>query len=454
MGKNRPSGLTEHWFEETSMMLNRREFMAGAAASAGVMILPSRVFGANERVNLVFVGAGGKGRHAIRSLEHNEMVNMVGFADVDDARAAEAYKTHPDVPHFKDFRVMLDKLGKQVDGVVVSTPDHTHHYIAACCMKAGKHVYVEKPLAHNVAEVRELMALEKKTGLACQMGNQGHCGGGLTMLDAWVRSGFLGTVNDVHAWCNAKWSFPDVRPEAQPVPETLDWDKWLGPAAPVPYSRRYCPGSWRGWFEFGNGALGDWFCHNADAPYTALDLDCPRLVEVESTGPKELSFPESAKLTFTFPATAERGEVRLNWYQGKDFPAPRPAELEEGRQMGNSGGGTLIVGSKASALTGSHAGTPRIVPKTKMREMAAGRPKPDLRRSNCWNNWLLSIKGEETCRSNFAYAGRLTETMQFGNIALHVNRNLKIDPETRMVTGDEEAARMISHPAPREAWRI
>jgi predicted dehydrogenase len=436
------------------MTLNRREFITSAAIGAGALLFTSRAFAANERINIAFVGAGGKGWHAIKSLAANDRVNYVAFADVDDARATQAYEAYPDVPHFKDFRVMLDQLGNQIDGVIISTPDHTHHYIAKTCMLAGKHVYVEKPLAHNIAEVRDLMALEKKTGLACQMGNQGHSNGGIVMLDAWVRSGALGTVADVHAWSNSKWSFPDVRPVEQPVPAGLDWEQWLGPAAYVPYSGRYCPASWRGWFEFGGGALGDWFCHNADAPYTALDLDCPRLVEVESTGPSKLSFPESAKLTFTFPATAARGEVRLHWHQGKEYELERPAELSEERQLGSSGGGTLVIGSKATVMTGSHAGTPRIIPETKMQEMARDMPKPNLRRSNHWDNWLLAIRGEETCRSNFAYGGRLTETMLLGNIALHLNRNLQIDPETRTILGDEEATRMISHPVAREAWKI
>ncbi len=433
--------------------ISRRNWLkVSALAGLGAGVVPSRVFGANERLNIAFVGAGGKGWHAIQSLANNGMVNMVAFADVDQARASTAYKAHPDVPQFQDFRAMLDELGKEIDGVIISTPDHTHHYIARWCLKAGKPVYLEKPLTHNIAEARDLMALEQETGLACQMGNQGHSGGGILMLDAWVRAGALGTVQDVHAWCVPNWSFDDVRPASEPVPATLDWDQWLGAAAHVPYSSKYCPGRWRGWHAFGGGALGDWACHNMDAPYTALDLDCPRLIEVESTGPSTLSFPDSAKLTFTFPAAAERGEVRVHWYQGKAYLPPRPTELEEGRRMGNKGGGTLVVGSKATALTDSHAGVPRIIPETKMQEMARGMPRPNVRRSSHWDNWLLAIKGSEKTRSSFAYGGRLTETMHFGNIALHVNRNLTIDPATRTIVGDDEATKLMSWPPPRKGW--
>ncbi len=416
-------------------------------------MLPRRVFGANERINVAFIGVGGRGVAAIRSLQHHKEVNIAAFTDVDEMRASETYKSFPTVPRFIDFRVMLDKLGRQIDAVVVATPDHTHHIAAKCCLSAGKHIYVEKPLAHSIAEVRDLMALEAKTGLACQMGNQGHSGGGILMLGAWVKAGVFGEVKDVHAWSTAKWSLDDARPPTGKVPASLDWDKWLGPAAAVPYSSVYLPSKWRGWFEFGTGALGDWACHNMDAPYDVFGFDCPSKVEIESTGPKRLSFPVSVKLTYTFPATSDRGEMRLHWYQGPVYQPQRPPELEPDRQLGGDGGGTLIVGSKATAVMGSHAGTPRIVPESKMSELAASIPKPDVKRSGHLDNWMLAVRGQEKCRSNFAYAGRLTETMHFGNIAMHVNRTLRIDPKTRAILGDDEAAALMTSPKPRDGWK-
>ena len=437
------------------MMENSRRtvLQAGAVASAGLGLLPGNVLGVNGRLNIAFIGAGGKGWHAIRCLTGNAKANFVAFADVDEARVGAARAAHPAVPFYADFRTMLDKH-REIDGVIISTPDHTHHYIARYCMKAGKHVYLEKPLAHNIAEVRDLMALEKKTGLACQMGNQGHSSGGILLLDEWIKAGVLGEVREIHAWCGPNWTRPDQRPPAEPVPETLDWDKWLGPAAEVPYSSQYLPAKWRSWYEFGCGSLGDWFCHNADAPYYALGLDCPSLVEIESTGPKELSFPESAKVTFSFPAVNGRGELQMNWYQGPAFKPPRPAELEEGRELGNKGGGTIIVGSKATVMMPSHAGTPQFLPYAKHREMAPKLPRPNLKRSSHWNNWLLAIRGEEQSRSSFAYGGRLTETMHFANIALHLNRSLKIDSKRRAIIGDDEATALMSWPAPRDEWRV
>lgn len=434
-------------------MITRRNFLTKSAiAFAGIQFLPRTVFGANERLNIAFIGAGGKGWHAIQSLQHNDGVNFIAFADVDERHVTEARKANPAVPFYRDFRVMLDKHGKNIDGIIVSTPDHTHHYCAKTCLLAGKPVYLEKPLAHNIAEVRDLMALEKKTGLACQMGNQGHSGGGIPMLDAWLKAGVLGEVNEAHAWQNIVWSNPDNLPVGEAVPKNLNWDQWLGPAAEVPYSAKYLPAKWRGWFAFGNGTLGDWFCHNADAPYQAWDLDCPRRVEIESSGPNKLSFPTSAKITFTFPANRTRGEFKLHWYHGKKDTGPRPPELEAENPVPD--GGTLIRGSKATALMGTHAGTPRVIPEIKMREIVKTLPKVNIKRSNHWDNWLLAIKGRETCRSNFAYAGRLTETMHFANLALHVNRNLTIEPQTRTITGDAAATALMAAPESRVGWSI
>ena len=436
------------------MKVSRRSWLkVSTATGAGLLFLPSRVFGANERINVAFAGVGGRGASAVNNMRKRKDVNMVAFADVDQFRAAPSFKVNPDIPRYKDFRVMLNKHKDEIDAVAISTPDHTHHCIATSCMKAGKHVYVEKPLAHNIAEVRDLMRLEKKMGLACQMGNQGHSGGGIVMLDGWLKAGVLGDIKEVHAWVNSSKYTDDVRPPAEPVVEGLDWDQWLGPAAEVPFSSKYVRGRWRNWFDFGTGSLGDWFCHNADAPYMALRLDCPKLVEVESSGPAKISFPESARITFTFDRP-EGGEIKLFWYQGQKFKPPRPPEMEKDKKMGNRAGGTMIVGAKATAITALHAGTPQIVPFEKHRDMQATLPKPSLRRSSHWDNWLRAIRGEEKTRSNFEYSGRLTETMHYGNIALHLNRTIKIDPKKREIIGDTEASKLMDWPSPRKGWGV
>jgi predicted dehydrogenase len=321
-------------------------------------------------------------------------------------------------------------------------------------MLAGKPVYLEKPLTHSIAEARDLMALEKQSGLACQMGNQGHSGGGILMLEEWVKAGVLGEVTEAHAWAGPQWSHDQPRPTGVPVPAGLDWNQWVGPAAMVPYSPVYMPAIWRGWFEFGCGTLGDWACHNMDAPYHVWGLDCPSRIEIESSGPSLLSFPKTVHVTFTFtfPATAVRGEFKVHWYHGENHAMKRPPELEAERK--HPDGGTLIRGSKATVLMGTHAGPPRVIPELKMSELAPSLPKVNLKRSNHWDNWLLAIKGQESCRSSFAYGGRLTETMHFANIALHVNRNLTIDPVTRSIVGDAEAAALMQGPAAREGWKV
>lgn len=434
-------------------MPNRRHFLTqSAAVFTGIQFLPRSVLGANEKLNIGFVGAGGKGWHAIQSLLENPLVNHAAFADVDEKRAIQSRQAKPEVPFYSDFRKMLDRHEKELDGIIISTPDHTHHFNAKTCLLAGKPVYVEKPLAHSIAETRDLMALEKKTGLACQMGNQGHSGGGIVMLEEWAKAGIMGEVNEAYAWAGPKWSVPDERPAAAAVPAGLDWDQWLGPAAKVPYSPKYHPGAWRAWFEFGSGTLGDWACHNMDAPFHVWALDCPSKVEVESSGPSKLSFPKTVRVTFTFPATAARGEFKLHWFHGENHAMPRPPELEAERKFPE--GGTILRGSKATVLMGTHAGTPRVIPELKMREMASILPKVNLKRSDHWDNWLLAIKGQEKCRSSFAYGGRLTEAMLYGNIALHLNRSLTIDPVTRSILGDEEAAALMNGPTAREGWRI
>lgn len=447
---------------------NRRSFLKSSAlltvgAIVAPTILPAHSAGvsAYDKLNVAFIGAGGKGMHAINLLVNHPKINVVALADVNDQSADNAYKLLPNIPHFRDFRKMLDKLNKQIDGVIISTPDHTHHYIAKWCMKMGKHVYLEKPLAHSIHEVRDLMKMEKETGLVCQMGNQGHSGPGIKQLNEWIQKGFLGEVSEVHAWTNAGWNKVNAsRPEAQPVPETLDWDLWLNAAAEVPHNKAYYPAVWRGWNEFGSGALGDWACHNMDAPYFALGLDCPGKVEIESTGPSLLCFPESVKLTYTFKSGKYGNQVKFSWYQGPKFTPPRPAQLEEGRKMGNEGGGTLIVGTKSTVMMYSHATSPCFIPQSKQLEMVdlikvkIDPNAPKTYWNGHYDNWINACKGLEKPNSDFAYGGRLTETMLLGNIAIKTNRSLTIDPVTRKILNDPQALALMSNSSPRKGWEV
>ncbi len=458
-------------------MSTRRDFITKSTiALAGISILPSCTrkggFAASDRLNVAVVGVGGRGAIGVEALKNNPLSNLVAFADVDDKRALRTYEQFPDIPRYHDFRKMLDELDKQLDAVVIATPDHTHHYITKWCMNMGKHVYVEKPLAHSIYEVRDLMNLEKKTGLACQMGNQGHSGSGNFLINEWVKMGLLGDVGEVDAWTtHRESSYSDTEyPKGEPIPDTLDWDLWLGPAKLRPYNSRYLPGVWRHWFDFGNGMLGDMACHNMDAAYLALDLDCPKKIEIESTEPRILSFPESVKITFTFPSKITGKDVIVRWYHGPEYPPPRPKGLEIWEGMGGVHGGTILHGSKNPVKLENHAARPRFFPSRVMNDLEPQIKEsleklpdsiaPTHRESDHniatkyhYNNWLLACKGEETCNSNFAFSARLTETLLFANIALHLNSNLDIDPVKRTIIGNETASKMMN-PTPRKNWEI
>lgn len=443
---------------------NRRSFIRNSAiATVGAIVTPTIITSCkgktapSDTLNVAFIGAGGKGMHAIDVLKENALMNIIALADVDDRRVAKTYEMLPGVKHYRDFRKMLDKMGDQIDAVVISTPDHTHHYIAKYCMLEGKHVYLEKPLAHNIREVRELMELEKKTGLVCQMGNQGHSGNGIKQLNEWIEKGFLGEINEVHAWTLAGWNNADVlRPVEQDIPKGLDWDLWLGPATEVPYNKAYLPRIWRGWNEFGSGSLGDFACHNMDAPYTTLGLDCPDKIEIESTGASNLSFPLSAKITFSFPTCKYGNSVKLFWYQGKKYLPPKPKGLEPGEKIGSKMGGTVIVGSEATVVMASHASRPRFIPKAKHAELQTR--FSTYEDPGTWNghydNWLKACKGEAKISSSFYDGGRLTETMLWGNIALKTNTGFAINPQTKEIINNPEASALIGYPEPRKGWRI
>ncbi|MBK1880050.1 Gfo/Idh/MocA family protein [Pelagicoccus mobilis] len=440
--------------------MNRRNFISKTTAATALAaiqpfhILKGQIRGANERLNIAFIGAGGKGRHAIKSLEKNPLVNYAAFADVNDSHAAETYKEHPEVPRYRDFRVMLDKHDKEIDAVIISTPDHMHHYPAMICMQRGKHVYLEKPLAHSIQECRELAAMEKETGLACQMGNQGHSRQGIQLLQKWIDAGILGDVTEVVAWNPGGGTHNTKQPKPEPIPSTLDWDLWLGPTKCVPYSSIYCPATWRWWFDYGHGTLGDWACHNMDAPYLVLGLGLPSSVQVRTQGANTIGFPSEAEVVYQFPMKGRKEPLTFKWYSGTGFGPQRPSLLEAGRDLGHkSAGGTLIYGTDATVMMNSHASSTRIIPETRMQELARSLPRA-AKRSNHFQNFILACKGEEKTRSNFEYGARLTEVMHYGNIATHLNRDLKIDTQKGKILGDSKATKLMSSPKARKGWAV
>ena len=434
--------------------INRREFMGKAAGvMASFTILPRRVLGGpgyqapSETLNIAGIGVGGMGGVDIRSVESQ---NIVALCDVDWNRAAETFKRYPKAKKYRDFRVMLDKE-KSIDAVVVATPDHCHAVAALAAIKTGKHVYVEKPMAHSIHEVRTLTEAAREAGVATQMGNHGHATETMRLLKEWIDDGAIGIVQEVQAWTpHAVWPHGIPRPtDTPPVPETLSWDLWLGPAPQRPYHPAYLPVTWRGWWDFGTGALGDMGCHIFDMMYYVYGLTYPISVEASYSQfvPSGINwdkpfnnetYPRASLIHYYYKVGEKRPPMKLTWYDGGLMPE-RPVELEPGRRMGNQFGGMLFIGDKGKIICGSHgADGLRILPESLMQEYQ--RPEKYLPRSpGHHQEWIEACKGGPKPGSNFDYAGPMTESVLLGNIAIRAGQKLEWDPAEKKVANVPEA---------------
>ena len=334
-----------------SKSISRREFLGSAAlAATAITIVPRHVLGGpgymapSDKLNIACVGVGGKGRSDIAAVATE---NIYALCDVDDNHMAERAADYPQAKKYRDFRKMLQENRNSIDAVTVSTPDHTHAVIALMAAKMEKHVFVQKPLTATIEEARLLAKAVKDNNVVSQMGNQGHAGEGARLINEWIWSGAIGQVNHVHVWTNRPiWPQGNTvkRPETvMDVPDTLDWNLWLGPAKFRPYYEGYHPFAWRGWWDFGTGALGDMGAHLIDQPYWALKLGRPTSVEVSSTPFNEESYPVASVVRYEFPEREGMDACRLTWYDGGLMPQ-RPHDLEPGRKMGDGGGGCLFVG--------------------------------------------------------------------------------------------------------------
>ncbi|OHB74620.1 MAG: oxidoreductase [Planctomycetes bacterium RBG_16_55_9] len=451
--------------------VSRRDLIRGAAgAAAAFTFVSSDVLGrngaqaANERLNVAAIGAGGMGGGNISRCATE---NIVALCDVDDRHAAGTFKKFPNAAKYKDFRVMLDKEDKNIDAVIVATPDHTHAVAAMACIKRRKHVYCQKPLAHSIYEVRTLTEAARKYNVQTQMGNQGHSSNEIRLLKEWIQDGAIGPVREVHAWSDRPvggdpWSdFPIMaRPkETPPVPETLDWDLWLGPALYRPYHPIYCPTTWRGWWDFGTGALGDMGCHILDPAFWVLKLGAPTRVEAATTHyqPEVASetYPRASVVRYEFPSRGDMPPVKLTWYDGRLLPE-RPKDLEPGRNLGTNG--AILVGEKGTIMHDSGgAGGLRIIPETKMR--AYSRPPQTLPRVEGGSggheqDWVRACKDGKPASSNFDYGGPLTEMVLLGVLAMRLKDTpLEWDSENLKVTHCDEADKYVK-PAFREGWTL
>jgi len=460
--------------------ISRRDFIGGAAAAvAGFTIVPRHVLGGSghtppsEKLNIAGVGVGGMGASNIDALagySNKDGVvtmsgeNIVALCDVDDDYAAKIFERYPKAKKYRDFRKMLEKQ-KDIDAVVVATPDHTHAVVAMAAMQMGKHVYVQKPLTYSVYEARMLTEAARKYKVATQMGNQGHSGEGPRLICEWIWDGAIGPVREVHTWTNRPvWPQGIGRPEDMPpVPETLDWDLWLGPAPYRPYHPAYLPFNWRAWLDFGTGALGDMACHIMDPSFWALKLGYPTGVEAShSYDVREMwkrvenkeTYPRASIVRYKFPPRGDMPAVKLTWYDGGLLP-PRPEELEPGRQLPESG--TIFIGDKGKIMCETYGGSPRLIPETKMKEYK--RPAETLPRitngvEGHEQNWADACKGGEPACSNFDHSGPLTETVVMGNLAiLNPGKTLEWDGENMRVTNLPEANEYV-HRQYREGWTL
>jgi predicted dehydrogenase len=458
---------------QNNRQINRRNFIASSAISAAAFtIVPRYVLGGagytapSEKLNIAGIGVGGMGGTNIKNCADE---NIVALCDIDPNYAAKTFKEHPGAKVYMDFREMLDKQ-KDIDAVIIATPDHTHAAIAMACMRAGKHVYVQKPLAYSVFEARTMTEAAREHKIITQMGNQGHSGDGVRVICEWIWGGAIGAVREIHAWTNRPvWpqGVEVERPtDTPPVPEGMDWDKWIGPAQFRPYHPAYHPGLWRAWCDFGTGSLGDLGCHILDCVFWSMKLNYPVSVEGnistywkalwKKVEPRNENFPRSSIVRYRFPEREGMPALKLTWWDGGLMP-PRPEELEEGRQMGDSEGGCLFIGDKGKLICGCYGKSPRLIPEKKMQEFQ--RPPKMLERvpggeTGHEKDWIRACKDGKPAGSNFDFSGPLSEMVLLGNLAVRFpDRRLLWDGPNMQVTNDAAAQAFVKRMY-REGWTL
>lgn len=502
--------------QEQPSPLPRREFIRNAGLAAGAfMIVPRHVLGGegytapSDTVNVAGVGVGGMGRANLAALSSQ---NIVAMCDVDwgyvDARFAQIpnliseneqrlqkattpeervraqtqianlrmlQEKAPRAARYVDYREMLEKQ-KDIDAVVVGTPDHTHAVIALAAMSLGKHVYVQKPLAWSIEECRRLAQRAAETKVVTQMGNQGHSSDDARLVNEYIQSGTIGKVNEVHVWTNrplaywpqgiprpapgpapkdAKWNMDGVMQRlagamgSYPPPDNLAWDLFLGPSRFVEYHPVYHPFNWRGWVDWGVGAIGDMGAHLIDHPYWALDLGFPSVIETRSTPYNKESYPMASITYYEFPQ--KRGEpIRLTWYDGGLLP-PKPEELGESEL--NADGGVLYIGTRGKLLHDTYGANPRLLPQSRHESTRKPRQRYPRITTSHEMNWIEAIKGNAEATSPFEYAARLTEVMLLGIAALNAGKKIEYDAENMRITNVPDSDALLKRQY-REGWAL
>ncbi len=427
--------------------MTRREMIgAGAAACSGYWAAggapAARPRSPNDKLNVACIGVGGRGASNVDGMAGE---NIVALCDADDKRAAATYKKYPAPKKYRDFRRMFDELDKQIDAVVVSTPDHTHFHPALRALQAGKHLYCEKPLAHSVWEVRALTRLARQKKVATQLGTQHHANESMRRVVELVRSGSIGEVRVCYSWQISNRGMPEIPTEFPPAPEHLDWDLWLGPAAWRPYSPAYCPYHWRFWWDFGTGESGNNGCHFMDIPFWALELKTPARVEASGGPVDPQRSPRSLIARYEFPARGEHPPLTLHCSHAKDAP---PILRELG--LPEEGYNNLFLGSMGMLLCGykNH----KLFPEAKF---AGFQPPPQTipRSPGFYREWIDACKGGKPSTCNFDYSGPLTEAVLLGNVAYRLGEPFDWDAEDLKAKGKPKADELIRPPF-RDGWKV
>jgi len=447
--------------------LNRRRFLQSAAATAALPLSASsyaRVMGAGERLNIAYIGVGGIGGG-----QHIAPLAKLGagcpcYCDTDQTRWGGCSTRWPDAEGFTDYRRMFDAHEKDIDAVMVGTPDHHHYPATIQALMRGKHAYTQKPLTHTVWEARQLAMAQARTGLATQMGNQGHASENLRGTIDYLRSGAIGDLKTAHVWTDRPWWRQGLpRHEgSQEIPATFDWDSWIGPAPMRPYRRDpadnwggvYHPFNWRGFWDFGCGALGDMACHEMDPLYWALLPGYPssvELVDSEPIGEADM-FAKQSTVHYRFPAKGERPGFELFWYEGGRKPA-RPEELPEGEELTSEG--ALYEGSEGKLYTARNARSSSVLLPAE-RHADHGAPEQEIERSADGHHkeWYRACVGDAPAdhpKSNFQYSAAFTETILLGCIAQRVGGLLKYDPDKLEFPGRPDATALVTKEY-REGW--
>ena len=443
--------------------VSRRKFIAtSAAATAGFTILPSNVIAGlghkapSDKLNIAGVGIGGRGGGVIKQMTSE---NIVALCDVDWKYAAGTFKEFPDAKKFWDWRVMFEKMSDSIDAVVVGTPDHSHAIVSINAMKLGKHVYCEKPLTHSVWESREMTRIAKEYKVATQMGNQGNSGEGIRQMCEWIWDGAIGEIKKVDAWTNRPiWPQGLERPsKGEWPPDTLNWDLFIGPAEMKPFHSILHPWNWRGWWDYGTGALGDMACHILDPIFKALKLEYPTKVQGSSTQFNTECAPTAEFVKYTFPERpkykkVKMPEVEVQWWDGGLLP-PRPEGHPEGERLGrDGGGGCMFHGTKGTIMCGVYGKNPYLIPESV--DAAYKKPEPYIKRiePGHYMDWVRACKespeNRDEASSNFSYSGPLNERVVMGVVAVRLQdlkKELEWDGKSMKFTniGDSETIRIV-----------